>query len=119
MGNRSFFGVVVTVLVVLVHLLLGNSREESGETIEIVLGPFFPRVVVALGTLDTNPKKDLADVGGETHGDSAFLSQPRKGLNHRRTFASASCSTLSGSAHLRGLPRVSAAKAPLHPGLLI
>jgi hypothetical protein len=49
MNHAAFFGVVVLVLVVVVNLFDGYAREKAGKTVEIVLRPFLPRMVVAPG----------------------------------------------------------------------
>src|SRR6266852_1775312 len=43
----------------------GQPRKERGEAVEIILRPFFPRVVVALGAFDPHAEERLADVGGD------------------------------------------------------
>ncbi len=64
MDDRSFLRVVVSILVVLIDLLLANASEKSGKAVKVILRPFFPRMVVALGALDADAEENLADIGG-------------------------------------------------------
>ena len=45
-----------------------DAGEEGGESVEIILGPFLPGMIVALGALDASAEEDLADVGGVVGG---------------------------------------------------
>jgi hypothetical protein len=53
-----------SVLVVLVHFLDSDAREEGGEPVKIVLRPFLPWMMWHFAHSILTPKEQLTDVGG-------------------------------------------------------
>src|SRR5580704_17152195 len=45
--------------------LVGDLREEGGHAAEIRACPFFERMIMAAGALDTDTEEELADDGGD------------------------------------------------------
>src|SRR5262245_44530540 len=67
-NDLTLFRVIVLVFIVVVNLFDLDAGEKRCKTIEVILRPLLPGMIVALGALDPSPKENLADVGGVIRG---------------------------------------------------